>query len=262
MTPTSTPKILFCAALLCCAVAADAADRRIRTVAFSDSTVLRLAGCPNFQTTVRFGAGEQIENVGIGDAAQWQVVPNRRADLLFVKPLTTHGRTNMTVVTDRHTYDFELTAASPIACHRGDVVYDLRFAYADPSSSAAPAPAADPDSLLPLPEKRNAAYTYSGDADLVPVRVFDDGKSTYLKWSEGVAVPAIYAVAADQTETMVNYANRGDYLVVELVAKAFALRQGAHAAILYNEAFATPPRDAQSPQPAPPPKRERSLWPF
>lgn len=255
-------RALSIAAILCCTVCATAADRRIRTVEYSDSKVVRLSGCLNFQTMVRFGKGEQIENVGLGDAAQWQVAPNRRADLLFVKPLSGGAFSNMTVVTDRHTYNFELKSAPAGVCKRGGMVYELHFFYNDPAppQAAAPAPPPDPESLLPLPEKRNAAYTYSGDKDLVPLRAFDDGKSTYLKWADGVPVPAIYAVAADHTETIVNYASRGDYIVIEQVAGAFSLRRGELSATLYNDAFIVPKLDAQSPQPIK--DNKRGAWPF
>jgi type IV secretion system protein VirB9 len=253
-------RLLIVAAVLGCAVSAGGGDRRIQTTAYADGAVVRLAGCPKFQTMVHFGKGEQIENVGLGDAAQWQVVPNKRADLLFVKPLAADAFSNMTVVTDRHSYAFELKSASAYACRRGDVVYDLRFHYNDPPPVAA-APPPDPESLLPLPEKRNTAYTYSGDKHLVPMRAFDDGKSTYLKWAEGVPVPAIYAAGADNTEALVNFASRGEYIVVEQVARAFTLRRGEHAATLYNDAFVVPALDALSPQPATD-RNEHGLWPF
>jgi hypothetical protein len=41
----------------------------------------------------------------------WQITPNRRASLLFVKPLPGAHRTNMTVVTDKRTYLFDLVPA-------------------------------------------------------------------------------------------------------------------------------------------------------
>lgn len=254
-------RLSFIAAVLCCTAGATAADHRILTLEYSDNAVVRLAGCPNFQTMVQFGSGEQVENIGLGDADQWQVVPNKRADLLFVKPLTTGAFSNMTVVTDRHIYSFELNTVRANACRRGDVVYNLRFHYQEPppSKAAAPVPQ-DPESLLPLPEKRNTAYTYSGDKDLVPMRAFDDGKSTYLRWAEGIPVPAIYAISADGTGALVNYATRGDYVVVEQIAKAFTLRRGELAATLFNDAFVVPKLDALSPQPAR--DNEHKLWPF
>jgi type IV secretion system protein VirB9 len=102
---------------------------------------------------------------------------------------------------------------------------------------------------LPLPEKRNTAYTYNGNVLLVPLRVFDDGASTYMKWADGTETPAVYALGADGTESIINYANRGDYLVIEQVARAFVLRRGKDKATLYNDAYHVQGLDADSPKP-------------
>lgn len=232
---------------------------RVKTVEYADNAVVALDGCMNFQTTVMFGPGEHIENVGLGDANQWQVMPNRRADLLFVKPLAAHALSNMTVVTARHIFNFELRAAAESVCRRGRVVYTMRFHYPDASGTGAVA-MTDPEAVLPLPEKRNSAYTYSGDKELVPFRVFDDGKSTYFLWAKGVAVPAIYVAGLGNKESLVNYANRGEYVVVDLVGKTFMLRRGEQSAKLFNETFADPKLDAQSPQPAK--DAPHSFWDF
>lgn len=233
-----------------------AAEARIRTVQYDEAAVVRLEACVNFQTMVTFGEGERIENVGLGDASQWQVAPNKRGDLLFLKPTSATAFSNMSVVTSRHRYNFELRTASSAACRRGDVVYDLRFAYkpepvdlAGLKNLAAPVKA-EPE--LPVPEKRNAAYTYSGNKELVPLRVFDDGTSTYFLWADGVPAPAVYAVTSGNTESLINYSNKGDYLVADIVARAFTLRRGDQTAVLYNDAFIVPALDALSPQPRAP----------
>jgi type IV secretion system protein VirB9 len=240
------------------ALAQSGHDARVSKRAFVDGAIVRLEGCLNFQTMITFGAGEKIENVGLGDSNQWQVLPNKRADLLFVKPLIPQAYSNMTVVTDRHTYGFELKMASDLACRRGQVVYNLTFIYPEEVKAEA-VPAVDLESLLPVPEKRNNAYTYQGDKTLVPVRLFDDGASTFFRWSEGVAAPAVYALGADNTESLINYANRGDYVVVEQVARGFVLRRGTQSAIVYNEAFVVPALDALSPQPRPDAKAAKKM---
>ena len=71
----------------------------------------------------RFARDERIENVAVGDSSAWQITPNRRASLLFVKPPTARSRTNMTVVTDRRTYMFDLVAGDKSTTP----VYALKF---------------------------------------------------------------------------------------------------------------------------------------
>lgn len=230
-----------------------ASDDRIRELDYDPRAIVRLDGCFGFQTMLKFGPGEHIENVGIGDASRWLVVPNKRADILFVKPAFVESHSNMTVATDRRTYNFELVAAPTAACRRGHVVYTLQFRYPhEPEPTpppAAPAVASAPAEAEPAPAQRNSAYTFSGARNNVPQRVFDDGQRTWFRWAEGSATPAVYAVSADQSEIPVDFVTRGDYLVADRVAPAFILRRGNEVAVLYNDAYQMPALDAGSPQP-------------
>lgn len=249
------------------AVSSAAADSRIRQVAYDPDAVIRLEGCFGFQTMVEFGPDEHIENVGLGDAAQWLVSPNKRANLLFVKPALKTSHSNMTIATDRRRYALELVARDSEACRRGDVAYSLRFSYPDEPAIPATVRLVDPSSPpdAPPPEQRNSAYTFSGAAENVPARVFDDGKATYFRWSEGTTTPAVYAVAADKSETVASFTSRGDYLVVDQVAPTFILRRGNAVATLFNDAYQTPALDGASPQPRAETaenSRSRAGWPF
>jgi type IV secretion system protein VirB9 len=240
---------------------AAAHDPRIIQVGYDPLAVTTLHGCFGFQSTVAFAPGEQVENVALGDAALWQATPNKRANLLFLKPATRNGRTNMMVVTDRRRYAFELVARDDAACRAGRVTYELQFAYpaepapppalaAGPPEAAAPGPAtpvAPPDATLPPPGVRNTAYTFTGSVANVPARVFDDGHSIYLRWADGVAVPAIYTLGPGKTETVVNYVVKGDYVVVDGVTRALVLRRGSVVAVLYNDAYQEPKLDADAP---------------
>jgi type IV secretion system protein VirB9 len=233
-----------------------AGDPRIRQVAYDPLKVTALNGCVGFQTTVAFAPGERIENVALGDAGLWQAVPNKRADLLFLKPATPRGRTNMMVVTDRRRYAFDLAARDDAACRGARITYELRFLYPPeptPAPLEAPQVAAQPpapaDADLPAPAGRNTAYTFTGAATNVPARVFDDGHATYFRWADGAAAPAIYAVGPERAEALVNYTVKGDYVVVDGVAPAFVLRRGGAVAVLYNDAYQQPKLDGDAPRP-------------
>jgi type IV secretion system protein VirB9 len=227
-------------------------DSRLRTIDYDPAAVVKLEGCQNFQTMITLASDEHVENVGVGDSAAWQVTPNKRGNLIFVKAIAPKGYTNMTVVSDKRSYNFELRTAPASDCARGQITYELRFRY-PPAQKAGtpvnPASPVDPNAFLPVPEKRNAAYTFSGSADLVPIRVFDDGVSTYMKWAAGVTAPAVYALNSDNTESIVNYASRGDYFVVEQVAPGFLLRRGELKTVMYNDTYAVQGLDSLSPKP-------------
>ena len=108
-----------------------AQDNRLQTLVFDENVVVRIDGKVKVQTTIKFAPDEVIENVAIGDSAAWQVQPNKAQSILFVKPLDPVARTNMTVVTDKRTYLFDLVA-SP----RNSALYVLQFRYPELEKAA------------------------------------------------------------------------------------------------------------------------------
>lgn len=216
-------------------------DPRLVERLYDPNEIVRIEGRPNIQATIRFGEDERIENVAIGDATAWQVTPNKRANLLFVKPLAERAATNMTVVTDGHTYLFDLVA-SPA---NRTPLYVLSFTYpAEPpavtqaESEPAPAPtaielaaASDPYAVVD-PAELNFAWTLKGDSRLLPAQVYDDGEATFLSWPSGAAIPAILVKNHEGIEGPVNFAVRGDTIVVDGVPREIVLRAGEDRAIL------------------------------
>jgi type IV secretion system protein VirB9 len=239
--------ILFALALACVAGPAVAqgrtVDPRIRYVAYDADAIVRVEGVFNFQIVVEFAPEERIENVSIGDAQAWQVTPSRGGALLFLKPIEAAIRTNMTVVTDRRRYLFELTAReAPV---RGDAraVYALRFTY--------PAPAAPVmvTAKPPPPVRRNTAYAYTGSIDTLPALVFDDGAFTYFQWSDAASMPALFLLQQDGKEALVNYAYRDGFLVVEQLARRFRLRSGGAVTTIVNQGWRDPAVGGEAPRP-------------
>jgi type IV secretion system protein VirB9 len=234
--------------LLATASALRAEDARLVERLYDPATVVRIEGRPNVQATIRFGDDELIENVAIGDSNAWQVTPNKRANLLFVKPLQPRAATNMTVVTTEHTYFFDLVANPKSQ----EPLYQLAFTYpkeakpapgakTDANASAAPArptdvelaAATDPASVVD-PADLNFAWAGAGNKKLLPSRIYDDGESTYLKWSAGTPIPAILIKDKQGTEGPVNFAVRGDVIVIDLVPKEIVLRSGRDMATIAN----------------------------
>ena len=60
----------------------------VKTIYYNPDAVISLTGAVGWQMMIEFGEDERIENVAIGDSAAWQVTPNKRARMLFVKPLS------------------------------------------------------------------------------------------------------------------------------------------------------------------------------
>ena len=199
-----------------------AGDPRLVTQVFDETQVFMIKGKVKVQTTIKFAPDETIQNVAIGDSTAWQVQPNQAQTLLFVKPLAVTASTNMTVVTSRRTYLFDLEA-SP----RNEPLYVLQFRYPeleraaeearlaaaaqaeqDRANALELAAASDPYAVVD-PARLNFKWATDGKSELLPERTYDDGEATFLTWAEGTPIPAILTTNEEGDEGPVNFTVRG-----------------------------------------------------
>ena len=212
-------------------------DPRIRTIVYNPRQVVTLTGQLGYQMVIAFGPNERIENISIGDSLAWQVTPNKKADLLFLKPIDRSPSTNMAVITNLRRYNFELISVA--ATNRRAQTYDVRFLYPNEELDAARtiAPPEETVSDAAAPDSWNFAYSYDGAKTNVPARVFDDGRFTYFQWPEGTDTPAVFVIGQDGKEALVNHVVKGRYFVVEQLAARFVLRNGSQVTQVYNDAM-------------------------
>ena len=233
-------------------------DPRIKEFLYDPDAIVEIRGQLGYELMIEFGQEERIENVSIGDSLSWQVTPNRKATLLFLKPTSKSNPTSMTVVTNERIYSFMLNVVERAGPTDPETMLRLRFLYPEPPPPVVAAPAPPPPPLPPPPPPRpedfNFDYALSGTKTLYPVRVFDDGVVTYFQFDSRSAAPAIFVIGLDGKEEMANTRIDGDYTVVDLIAEKFILRYGKAQAELRNRVWSKRPK----PQPAPLPQPSQS----
>mgnify|MGYP003576385202 CR=1 FL=1 len=219
--------------------AAPGGDPRIKQVMYDADAIVPIRGVLGFEMAIEFSAAERIENVSIGDSLSWQVTPNRKATLLFLKPMAKGSPTSMTVVTNLRIYSFTLTAVEPRSGNDPNQMLRLRFLY--------PPPPAPP----PRPEDFDFDYTIKGSKALHPVRVFDDGHLTYFQFDSRRDTPALFVLNPDNKEELAETRIAGAYTVVDLTAERFVLRYGKTKLEVRNNAWKRNPPPAAAPLPQP-----------
>lgn len=190
-----------------------AGDPHVQAVDYDADEVVRLRVALGYQLALELAADERVETVSVGNSSVWQVTANNRGDHVFIKPMQGAAATNLTVITDVRRYAFTLLPAYEL---EPDLPYTVRFHY----------PAAPPAAQAPTPSPA-ASYRFGGDKTLRPATMFDDGSFTFIAWPLDVSLPAVFVIAADGQEALVNGAVRDGYLVVETVAAKFVFRRGA-----------------------------------
>lgn len=247
-------------------------DSRIKTLVYNENEVFTVTTHYGYQSNIEFGAKESIETVSVGDRVAWQIIPAGRR--LFIRAQEENASTNMTIVTNLRAYQFDLRSSSADAVFGSEeLTYVVRFFYpgesmgAMPMSYAPPPPVSVPSMVrepmaqpqpivmqqpmpaptqvaysapapTPMPASNadlNYRYTFSGNNTVAPVKIYDDGRSTFFKFKPGASPQ--FAVITARGEELSVPARRVDEqtYAVDIVAPRFALRNGGSQVIVYNE---------------------------
>lgn len=212
------------------------ARRRPASANFTDATqiydyapgaIYEIYGAPGFISTVLLEPGETIVTVAAGDTTRWMVeqavggdVVHARA-MLLIKPTRASIRTNIVLVTDRRTYAIEAIATN-------GQTYSAQTAWrypaaADHELSGGPAAV----------ETLNFAYRIRTVRGLNPrwrpVRVFDDGRKTYIEFPPAMATseaPPLFIIESGEA-VLVNYRVSAGRYVIDRLFDIAELRLGA-----------------------------------
>lgn len=218
------------------------ADARVKTLTYHDNDVYRLHGSYGYTTTIEFSGKETIETISLGDSEAWQVIkPKQQPNILFVKPLEENADTNMTVLTSKHMYTFDMSAGRATSSQSPSLAFRIKFIYPEEqtlelASFADKSASFNPLSGSPATEW-NFDYSYAGDKKLRPERVFDDGAFTYFLMKDVDVMPAVFLVDKNGNESIVNFNIQGQYLVVNRTGGQFTLRDGDYATCIFNESY-------------------------
>ena len=223
----------------------DSSDSRIKTLNYNDSSVYTISTKFGYQTSIVFERGEEIETISVGDRSLWQIIPS--GNRIFIRPMDENVITNMTVLTNKRSYQFDLKALS---IEKSDLpIYVARFAYdGDIIPSQKPAPVISkpvPVAVGQIPPQMPAAptetmnynYTFTGSDLFAPSQVFDDGKSTFIKYRDlKDNIPRSYMIMKDGQKVPAVYYLKDNQIVIDAISGQWELQfDGGAIIIIYNE---------------------------
>ncbi|MFZ4540551.1 MAG: TrbG/VirB9 family P-type conjugative transfer protein [Rickettsiales bacterium] len=228
-------------------------DSRIKTLVYSPNEVFTVTTHYGYQSNIEFGPKEFIDTISVGDRTAWQITPAGRR--LFIRAQEENAHTNMTIVTNLRAYQFDLRSSSADAVFGSEeLTYVVRFYYPDAMDNTTPAPRPVAYSTMAPPAPMTTApiatgsipattaspaynyrYTYSGSNAIAPVKIFDDGKNTYFKFTSA-AIPRIAIVTAKGEALDVPASRTADGLImVSAIAPRFTIQQNGQQVSVYNE---------------------------
>ena len=102
-------------------------DSRIKTYIYSPNDVYLLVLHYGFQSHIEFAKNEIIDTITFGESFASRIA--RLDNKLFISPTEKNIRTNMTIITNKRTYQFDIVAKELEDEDDKDLVYVVRFRY-------------------------------------------------------------------------------------------------------------------------------------
>lgn len=212
----------------------NAGTAAVRTFRFEENATYSVPTAPGRVTDIALEPGEALGAVASGDTARWVIgdtTSGAGGDLrahVLVKPIEQGLSTNLVITTDRRVYHLLLSSGGTPAVavswtYPADALLALR-----PTATSATRPIASTVALAL--DRLNFGYAIRGDKPAWrPVRVFDDGRQTYIEFPPSLAAgqaPPLFLTGPEGATELVNYRLVGRHYVVDRLFEAAELRLG------------------------------------
>ena len=205
----------------------------VMTFAYESGALYQIYSAPLNITDIQFQPGEKIISVAAGDTLRWQVSKTYSGDgadkieHIVLKPASSGITNSLVVTTDRRTYHLSLHATKNTA------MASVRWQYPGDGdlvqSMSAISPSAD--SLAIDVNHIDTNYTIKLDKgqkpSWYPKTVFNDGKKTYIQFTNASGQLPTLFVGTSGTPELINYRVAGNYFVVDTIINDAQLRSGS-----------------------------------
>ena len=243
-------------------------DSRIKTLVYNANEVYQLKFHYGYQSFIEFATDESIDMISIGESFAWRLTP--ASNRLFIRPLEIAAHTNMTIITNKRVYQFDIRSGEYDGRADEELVYVVRFFYPDirakrkiPQQLSKPNPGAvakqpqKPDAIVTSAFERawinkeltgnlalnadtnemNFEYQFAGNApDITPIKVFDNGQETSFQFkNNNLIIPTISVVDIFGNEVSTTYVIKDHYVVIPEVAHQFTLRLADSLLCVFND---------------------------
>lgn len=240
-------------------------DKRIRFATYDPHDVVTIYTAIGKSTTILFESDEKIMDMVGGDVEAWGLASTRAENGLFLKPTSTDADSDLQVITSKRKYSFDLKLVRPSKATKGKAqagggqvaFMRVHFRYPASESSAATAQR-ESDQVRALLEANtpvgNRSYEVDGSSELEPIEVWDDGRTTFMRFRERGSIPAVYGPRSDGDDTLDEIKNlvvKDRVVQIPGVKTKFVLRVGRTVTCVFNMVYdrnaPRPPTNTASP---------------
>jgi type IV secretion system protein VirB9 len=227
-----------------------AIDSRIKTFIYSENDIYTLKFRLGYNSIIEFGEDESIETISLGDPYPWKITPIERR--LFMKPIEPGVATNMTLITNKRMYLFEIQSDIATRVDSPDVIHLVRFFYpsvridrldnaGNIKSSSRVKDILYQKGTNDSAGSINILYSFAGKANRSsPIEIFDDKRKTYLRFNKDMDYKKlkIFSPKSKIGKVKLDFRKTGDFIVLDGVFIKIIIEYGGSKTEIYNDILA------------------------
>lgn len=219
---------------------ATAAIRPLTTYTYGDKALFSVATAPMRVTDLVLEPGEKlVSRPTAGDAARWvitvldSVTRGEPQSHVFVKPLRSGLRTNLTLTTNRRSYFLELSSSDD-GKYMAGVQWQYPLDQAERRRQELARAERERQSTTAVSNLEALRFDYriqvtAGDPGWKPTMVFDDGEKTFIRFPGPVTparAPLLFVLRSGSVKNakFVNYRVKNDLYVLDRLIESAELR--------------------------------------
>lgn len=194
-------------------------DSRIKTYIYNPNEVFPVILHYGYHTHIDLPKNEYIKNIIIGNPVDWEI--NSKNNQIFLQTHSKSAHTNMTVITSKRTYEFDLIARPHSRENDYELAYAIKFFYPedhlknyDNSNSYNIKNNVNITDLIR--GKINTNYVFHGKSELSPKIVFNDNRFTYIKFDHGM-IPKIKLYDKNNKDLTAHVFIYDNYLIIDKI---------------------------------------------
>ena len=201
---------------------------------YSENSIYEVYSKPDYLTTLRLAPNEKVIFKAGGDTERWMIEEavggKENRTYIYIKPLEEDIKTNINIVTDKHSYFINIESKNGEYNPLVEWQYPnerkiLMNEYEDNSESIGTT------DLMKL----NYRYFWNKNSKLSPVQVFDNGKKTFIVLKANLQeMPAFYVKGVDNQLSLVNTKIEGRNVMINSVVKEIHMTLGKKTLKIYN----------------------------
>ena len=201
---------------------------------YSENSIYEVYSKPDYLTTLRLAPNEKVIFKAGGDTERWMIEEavggKENRTYIYIKPLEEDIKTNINIVTDKHSYFINIESKNGEYNPLVEWQYPnerkiLMNEYEDNSESIGTT------DLMKL----NYRYFWNKNSKLSPVQVFDNGKKTFIVLKANLQeMPAFYVKGLDNQLSLVNTKIEGRNVMINSVVKEIHMTLGKKTLKIYN----------------------------